>query len=153
MFIGSNSNEFWNNSILFLHSAFHDHPPTWLLALTPAIVILAIPISYYLFVINKKIVAKLVIKNMSLHKFLINKWYFDELYNFIFVNPIKNAGTFLWKKFDILIIDRFGPDGLSRLIKFFSDKAVIFQSGYLYHYAFVMLVGFSIILTYLILIK
>jgi len=90
---------------------------------------------------------------MSLHKFLINKWYFDELYNFIFVNPIKNAGTFLWKKFDILIIDRFGPDGLSRLIKFFSDKAVIFQSGYLYHYAFVMLVGFSIILTYLILIK
>ena len=153
MFIGSNSNEFWNNSILFLHSPFHDHPPTWLLALTPAIVILAIPISYYLFVVNKKIVAKLVIKNMSLHKFLINKWYFDELYNFIFVNPIKNAGTFLWKKFDILIIDRFGPDGLSRLIKFFSDKAVIFQSGYLYHYAFVMLVGFSIILTYLILIK
>ena len=153
MFIGSNSNEFWNNSILFLHSVFHEHPPTWLLALTPSIVILAIPISYYLFVINKKIVAKLIIKNMSLHKFLINKWYFDELYNFIFVNPIKNAGTFLWKKFDILIIDRFGPDGLSRLIKFFSDKAVIFQSGYLYHYAFVMLVGFSIILTYLILIK
>ena len=151
-FIGNNSYEFWNSSILFLQSSYHSHPPTWLLILTPSIVILAIPISYYLFVVNKKVVSNFIIKNEPLHRFLINKWYFDELYSFIFVEPIKNAGSFLWKKFDILIIDRFGPDGLSRLVKFFSNKAVIFQSGYLYHYAFVMLVGFSIILTYLILI-
>ena len=97
--------------------------------------------------------ANFVIKNKFLHQFLVHKWYFDEIYNFIFVQPIIRAGSFLWKKFDILIIDRFGPDGLSRLVKFVSDKSVIFQSGYLYHYAFVMLVGFSIILTYLILIK
>ena len=152
-FIGNNSNEFWNSSILFLQTINQDHPPTWLLTLTPSIVILAIPISYYLFVVNKKIVANFVIKNKFLHQFLVHKWYFDELYNFIFVQPIIRAGSFLWKKFDILIIDRFGPDGLSRLVKFVSDKSVIFQSGYLYHYAFVMLVGFSIILTYLILIK
>ena len=86
-----------------------------------------------------------------LYNFLLNKWYFDELYNFIFVEPIKKIGLFFWKKGDVNIIDRYGPDGLSRLVKIISNKAVNFQSGYLYHYAFVMLVGFSILLTYLIL--
>ena len=81
----------------------------------------------------------------------MNKWYFDELYNFIFVEPIKKIGTFFWKKGDINTIDRYGPDGLSKIVKIISDKAVNFQSGYLYHYAFVMLIGFSILLTYLIL--
>jgi len=80
-----------------------------------------------------------------------NKTYFDELYNFIFIEPLKKIGLFLWKKGDINTIDRYGPDGLSRLVKIISDKAVHFQSGYLYHYAFVMLIGFSILLTYLIL--
>jgi NADH-quinone oxidoreductase subunit L len=60
-------------------------------------------------------------------------------------------GTFFWKKGDVNTIDRYGPDGISKLIKVISDKAVLFQSGYLYHYAFVMLVGFSVILTYLVL--
>ena len=58
---------------------------------------------------------------------------------------------FFWKKGDVDTIDRYGPDGLSRLVKIISDKAVNFQSGYLYHYAFAMLIGFSILLTYLIL--
>ena len=60
-------------------------------------------------------------------------------------------GIFFWKIVDIKIIDRFGPDGLSSLIKFFSLKASKFQSGFIYQYAFVMLIGFSILLTYLIL--
>ena len=151
IFIGHET-KFWNNSILFLETILNQHPPTWILFITPILVVFVIPISYYLFIKNNKILVNFVVKNNRLYNFLLNKWYFDELYNFIFVTPIKNAGSFLWKKFDILIIDRFGPDGLSRLVKFFSNKAVIFQSGYLYHYAFVMLVGFSIILTYLILI-
>ena len=86
-----------------------------------------------------------------IYNFFLNKWYFDELYNFLFVLPVKKIGIFLWKKGDINTIDRYGPDGLSRLVKIISNKAVNFQSGYLYHYAFVMLVGFSILLTYLIL--
>ena len=151
IFIGTNSSNFWKNSILFLQLIVHTHPPAWLLILTPSIVILAIPISYYLFVVDKKILATFIIKNKYLYKFLINKWYFDKIYNLIFVQPIIRSGSFLWKQFDILIIDRYGPDGLSKLVKYLSDKAVIFQSGYLYHYAFVMLVGFSIILTYIIL--
>ncbi len=118
---------------------------------TPLIVTLTIPITYYLFIKNEKILKKFIINNETLYKFLLNKWYFDELYNFIFVEPIKKVGTFFWRKGDINTIDRYGPDGLSRLVKVISDKAVHFQSGYLYHYAFVMLVGFSIILTYLVL--
>ena len=128
-----------------------NHPPTWLISITPIIVIIAIPISYYLFIENEKILRDFVIKNQFLYNFLLRKWYFDELYNFIFVEPIKRFGLFFWKKGDINTIDRFGPDGLSRLVKIISNKAVNFQSGYLYHYAFVMLIGLSILLTYLIL--
>ena len=149
-FTGSDT-QFWNNSILFLQTIQHDHPPTWLLVITPLIVIIAIPTAYYLFVENEKILKNFVLKNQTLYNFLVNKWYFDDFYNFIFVEPIKKIGLFFWKKGDINTIDRYGPDGLSKLVKIISDKAVNFQSGYLYHYAFVMLVGFSILLTYLIL--
>ena len=62
----------------------------------------------------------------------------------------KNIGRFLWKKIDVFIIDRFGPDGISQLIKNFSSRAVKFQSGFIYQYAFVMLLGFSALLTFLI---
>ncbi|SVD44459.1 uncharacterized protein METZ01_LOCUS397313, partial [marine metagenome] len=82
--------------------------------------------------------------------FLKNKWYFDELYDYIFVKPAKKVGYFFWKKIDVSIIDKFGPDGISELIKYFSLKAVKFQSGYIYQYAFVMLIGFSILLTLLL---
>jgi len=149
-FTGSDT-QFWNNSILFLQTIQRDHPPTWLLVITPLIVIIAIPTAYYLFVENEKILKNFVLKNQTLYNFLVNKWYFDDFYNFIFVEPIKKIGLFFWKKGDINTIDRYGPDGLSKLVKIISDKAVNFQSGYLYHYAFVMLVGFSILLTYLIL--
>jgi len=149
MFIGSET-QFWNNSILFLKAIQYIHPPLWLLIITPLLVVFTIPVSYYLFVINSKILTNFILKNNFLYNFLLNKWYFDELYNLIFVEPIKKIGLFFWKKGDINTIDRYGPDGLSRLVKIISDKAVNFQSGYLYHYAFVMLIGFSILLTYLI---
>ena len=151
LFIGHDNFQFWDNSILFLQPVIHDYLPSWLIIITPLVVTLAIPISYYLFIQNEKILKNLILKNQLIYNFLLNKWYFDELYNFIFVQPLKKLGLFLWKKGDINIIDKYGPEGLSRLIKAVSDKAVNFQSGYLYHYAFVMLVGFSIFLTYLIL--
>jgi len=151
LFIGSESHNFWNNSILFLKYFEHDHLPIWLIALTPSIVVFAIPISYYLFIKNEKILKNFVLKNSSLYNFLLKKWYFDELYDFIFVEPIKKIGKFFWRKGDVNTIDRYGPDGLAKLIQMISSKAVNFQSGYLYHYAFVMLIGFSLLLTFLIL--
>jgi NADH-quinone oxidoreductase subunit L len=150
MFIGHDA-QFWNSSILFLQTIQQGHPPTWLFVITPLLVIIAIPTAYYLFVENERILKNFILKNHRLYNFLVNKWYFDELYNFIFVEPVKKIGLFFWKKGDINTIDRYGPDGLSRLVKIISDRAVNFQSGYLYHYAFAMLIGFSILLTYLIL--
>jgi len=82
---------------------------------------------------------------------LLHKWYFDELYESIFIKPIKKIGSFFWKKGDQGIIDRFGPDGISKIVKMLSNKAGQFQTGYIYDYAFVMLIGLSILLTYLIL--
>ncbi len=151
IFIGHNSNEFWQTSIFFLNEIKHDHIPLWLLIITPFLVITAIPISYYYFVQNKKILEQFLETNKPLYNFLLNKWYIDELYDLIFVNPIKKIGKILLKKGDQNLIDRFGPDGISNVIKFISSKAVQFQSGYIYDYAFVMLIGLSGLITYLIL--
>ena len=151
LFIGHEvSYEFWGSSIKFLKPLSQDHPPTWFMFLTPILVTISIPFSFYLFVKNKNLVEDIVKGNQPLYLFLKNKWYFDELYDFIFVKSFKKAGHFLWKKIDGGIIDRFGPDGISKLIKILSLKAVKFQSGHIYQYAFVMLIGFSIILTFLI---
>ena len=153
LFIGhSSSNYFWTDSIKFLLPLSLDHPPLWIIYITPIIVILSIPLSYYLFVKNKNITNWLANENQPLYNFLLNKWYFDELYDFLFVKPFKKIGIFFWKNIDIKIIDKFGPDGISNLIKIFSNKAVKFQSGYVYQYAFIMLLGFSALLTYLIII-
>ena len=153
LFIGhSSSNYFWTDSIKFLLPLSLDHPPLWIIYITPIIVILSIPLSYYLFVKNKSITNWLANENQPLYNFLLNKWYFDELYDFLFVKPFKKIGIFFWKNVDIKIIDKFGPDGISNLIKIFSNKAVKFQSGYVYQYAFIMLLGFSALLTYLIII-
>ena len=89
--------------------------------------------------------------NKPLYDFLKNKWYFDELYELIFVKTSKKIGLYFWKNIDIGFIDKYGPDGLSNLIKNFSLRAVKFQSGYIYQYAFIMLIGFSVLLTLLIL--
>jgi NADH-quinone oxidoreductase subunit L len=112
---------------------------------------LSIPIAYYLFVRNKEIPNQLAETNKPLYNFLVNKWYFDELYNVVFVQSSKKIGLFFWKIVDIKIIDKFGPDGVSLLVKNISLKASKFQSGFIYQYAFVILIGFSAILTFLIL--
>ena len=150
LFAGHGLSSFWNQSIFFLEPLSSEHPPTWFLLLTPILVTLSIPISYYLFVKNKKVVEGIVQVNQPLYKFLKNKWYFDELYEVIFIKSSKTIGSFLWKFCDVRIIDGFGPDGISNLIKKFSQKANKFQSGFIYQYAFVMLLGFSALLTFLI---
>ncbi len=152
LFIGHEiAYEFWGKSIKFLEPLSTDHPPTWFLFLTPILVTAAIPFSYYLYLKNKNIVIGLKEMNEPIHQFLVKKWYFDELYDHLFVNPSKRIGKFLWKKVDGSIIDKFGPDGISSVIKNLSTKAVKFQSGFIYQYAFVMLIGFSVLLTILIL--
>ena len=151
LFVGQEGmNNFWQDSIFFLTPLSTEHPPFWFLILTPILVTLSIPIAYYLFVKNKNLPSQIASVNKPLYQFLLNKWYFDELYDVLFVRPSKNIGLFLWKFFDIKLIDGFGPDGISALIKKCSLKANKFQSGFIYQYAFVMLLGFSALLTFLI---
>ena len=128
----------------------HEAIPLWFLLVTPILVLISIPISFYLYILKPKILEDFKNTNMPLYNFLLNKWYVDEFYEKVFVNPAKKIGSFFWKKGDVGIIDRFGPDGISNIIKFLSNKAVKFQTGYVYQYAFVMLIGFSILLTILI---
>ena len=150
-FIGHHSNDFWQASIFFLNEIKHDPIPSWFLLLTPILVTIAIPISFYYFVTNIKILEDFKKINLPLYNFLLNKWFIDELYEQIFIKPAKKMGSFFWKKCDQGIIDRFGPDGISKLIKKISNKASLFQTGFIYDYAFAMLIGLSILLTYLIL--
>jgi NADH-quinone oxidoreductase subunit L len=149
LLIGDHYVDFWKKSIFFIKEIEHLYLPLWLLFLTPVLVVSAIPLSYYLYIKNTDILSGVRKLNKPLYNFLLNKWYFDELYEAIFVKPLKLIGLFLWKKGDQNTIDRYGPDGFSKIIKYFSNKAVKFQSGYIYDYAFVMLLGLSFLLTYL----
>ena len=152
LFIGhGGENNFWGESIKFLSPLSTDHPPLWIILITPILVLLSIPIAYYLFVKNKELPNQIVQSNRPLYNFLVNKWYFDELYDIIFIQSSKKIGLFFWKTIDIKIIDRFGPDGLSLLIKNLSLRASKFQSGFIYQYAFMILIGLSALLTFLIL--
>ena len=151
LFIGPDSfNKFWKSSIFLINPLSTEHPPLWFLLTTPIIVTLSIPFTFYIFVKKTKIPSLIAEANKPLYNFFKNKWYFDELYDFIFVQQSKKIGLFFWKKIDGSIIDKFGPDGISLLIKKISNKAVKFQSGFIYQYAFIMLLGFSVFLTILI---
>jgi len=150
-FIGHHSNDFWKTSIFFINEIKHDHIPLWLLLITPILVVISIPLSFYYYIFNTRILEEFKNTSLPLYNFLLNKWYIDELYNSVFVNPAKKIGSFFWKKGDVGTIDRFGPDGISKLIKIISNKAGRLQTGFIYDYAFAMLIGLSILLTYLIL--
>jgi len=150
--IGQHSMDFWKNSIFLLEAIEHLDAPIWLLYITPIIVTLSIPLAYYLYIKNTKVLEKIKLKNKLLYEFLLNKWYFDEIYELIFVKPIKSIGSFLWKAGDEKTIDRFGPDGISKIVKAISNKAVKLQSGYIFDYAFVMLIGLSLLLTFFIIL-
>ncbi len=149
--IGHHSNDFWKTSIFFINEIKHDQIPMWLLLITPTLVVISIPLSFYFYVSNTKILEEFKNTNLPLYNFLLNKWYIDELYDSLFVNPAKKIGSFFWKKGDVETIDRFGPDGISKLIKIISNKAGRLQTGFVYDYAFAMLIGLSTLLTYLIL--
>ncbi len=150
-FIGHQSNDFWQSSIFFLNEINHETIPLWFLLITPILVTITIPFTFYLFIKNTKVLEDFKNTNAPLYNFLLNKWYIDELYEKIFVNPAKKIGSFFWKRGDIGIIDKFGPDGISKLVKIISNKTGKLQTGFIYDYAFVMLLGLSILLTYLIL--
>jgi len=151
IFIGKNYEFFWQNSIYFISSINLENIPIWLIIITPTIVIFSIPVTFYFLMRNTNLIENFKTINAPFYNFLLNKWYIDEIYDFIFVKPIKKVGLFFWKRGDQNTIDKYGPDGVSKFVKYLSDKTIKFQTGYIYDYAFVMLIGLSALITYLIL--
>ena len=151
IFIGENT-QFWGKAIFFLKQTVHGHPPLWLLILIPTLVISAIPLSFILFLKRQDIVEGFINNNKPFYNFLVKKWYFDELYDSIFVKSFRGIGTFLWQRGDVKTIDAYGPDGVAKVVKNLSDRASSIQSGYLYHYATVILIGVVLIVSFLIII-
>lgn len=151
IFIGENT-QFWGKAIFFLKQTAHGHPPLWLMILIPTLVISAIPLSFILFLKRKDLVESIVNNNKPFYNFLFKKWYFDELYDLIFVKSFRVMGNFLWQRGDVKTIDAYGPDGVAKVVKNLSDRASRVQSGYLYHYATVILIGLILIISFLIII-
>ena len=148
------SEDFWGESILVL-SAHHavenaHHSPFWVKAIPSVAGIIGIAIAYWMYMRAKDLPHKLAVWNAELYQLLLNKWYFDELYETIFVRPMKRFGTMLWKVGDGRIIDGFGPDGVSARVIDFARRATRLQSGYVYHYAFVMLLGLVAIVSWIV---
>jgi len=103
--------------------------------------VLGLLVSYYFYIINPAFPKALATRNPGLYQFLLNKWYFDEVYDFLFVNPAKRFGHFLWKKLDGSVIDGTINGIAMGFIPFLTRAAAKAQSGYLFHYAFAMILG------------
>jgi NADH-quinone oxidoreductase subunit L len=105
-------------------------------------------VAYYMYIVDKTAPARLANANPLLYRFLLNKWYFDELYDFLFVRPAFWIGRAFWKGGDGFIIDGLGPDGVSARVLDVTRNVVRLQTGYVYHYAFAMLLGVAAIATW-----
>ena len=154
-FVGYNWKEFWGNSIFISekHKAFKlaHYVPLWVKYLPIFLAILGILCAYLFYVLNPNLPKILSKKFFPIYNLFFNKWYFDELYDYLFVKSFIKFGNFFWKKGDEGTIDRFGPNGISNLVKKISSKSIIIQSGYIYHYAFAMLIGLVVLITWLLL--
>ena len=153
-FVGYNWKEFWGDSILISekHKAFKlaHYVPLWVKYLPIFLAILGILCAYLFYILNPNLPKILSKKFSPIYNLFYNKWYFDELYDYFFVKSFIKFGNFFWKKGDEGTIDRFGPNGISNLVKNISSKSIIIQSGYIYHYAFAMLIGLVVLITWLL---
>ena len=127
--------------------AIHHVPLSVALAPT-AMMFLGWGISAYFYLLRPDIPVELARQQDLLYRFLLNKWYFDEIYDFLFVRPVLWLGRLLWKGGDGYVIDGFGPDGVSARVLDVTRNVVRLQTGYLYHYAFAMLIGAAALITW-----
>jgi len=105
-------------------------------------------VAWYFYIRHPEIPENLARQNEVLYRFLLNKWYFDEIYDVVLVRPTKWLGRLLWKGGDGWLIDGFGPDGVSARVLDITRNAIRLQTGYLYHYAFAMLIGAALLITW-----
>jgi len=125
------------------------HAPAWVKVSPFIAMLIGLAIAYLFYIVNPALPKRLAEGQPILYRFLLNKWYFDEIYDAIFVNPAKRLGAFLWKRGDGDVIDG-SINGLAMgIIPFFTRLAGRAQSGYLFHYAFAMVLGIVVLVTWM----
>ncbi len=152
-FVGHHYEHFWKGAIFtaadnHIVHAFHD-VPTWVKWSPFVAMLLGFLAAWQFYIRSPQTPKRLAAQHQGLYKFLLNKWYFDELYDFLFVRPAKRLGHFLWKTGDGKVIDGLGPDGVSARVIDVTRNVVKLQTGYLYHYAFAMLIGVAALVTWM----
>jgi NADH-quinone oxidoreductase subunit L len=151
-FIGPEQGEFWRGAIFHLpaaHAEAGERAVPTLLALSPLIAsILGLIVAFYMYIFREGSGARLAAQEGALYVFFYNKWFFDELYEATFVRAAKWLGDLFWKGGDQRLIDGFGPDGVAAVSQRVGQGASRLQSGYVYHYAFVMLLGVAGLLSF-----
>jgi NADH-quinone oxidoreductase subunit L len=156
-FVGHDYEHFWKAALFtgkdnhILH-AMHE-VPGWVVASPFIAMVLGFLLSFYMYILRPDVPVKLARANPVLYQFLLNKWYFDEIYDFLFVKPAMWLGKFLWKKGDGVVIDGIGPDGISARVVDVTNRVVRLQTGYVYHYAFAMLIGVAGLVTWYLLAR
>ncbi|MGO9941397.1 MAG: NADH-quinone oxidoreductase subunit L [Rhodoblastus sp.] len=151
-FIGHDSAEFWRTSLYFgpeNHILHEMHEiPEWVGTLPFLMMLGGFILAAYMYIFSPETPVRLAARFNPLYKFLLNKWYFDELYDFLFVRPAFWLGRLFWKGGDGAIIDRLGPDGIAARVVDGASWVVKLQTGYIYNYAFAMLIGLAAIITW-----
>ena len=154
-FVGEHSAEFWGKTILILpgHDALEaaHHVPLWVKASPLVVGLIGIALATYLYLMRTELPAKIAAAFRPVYLFFLNKWYFDELYDALFVKPAFKIGRGLWLGGDKAMIDGIGPDGIASTTVSLSRGASRLQTGYVYHYAFAMLIGVVILVSWYLL--
>ncbi|CDX37220.1 MAG: NADH-quinone oxidoreductase subunit L [Mesorhizobium sp.] len=154
-FIGEGYAEFWKASLFTLpdnHILHEIHElPLWVELAPFVAMVIGLLVAWKFYIRSPELPRSVAANHRLLYAFLLNKWYFDELYDFLFVQPAKRLGRFLWKTGDGTIIDGLGPDGISARVVDVTNRVVKLQTGYLYHYAFAMLIGVAALVTWMML--
>ncbi|WP_025899017.1 NADH-quinone oxidoreductase subunit L [Sneathiella glossodoripedis] len=151
-FIGENHQEFWNGAIFFregntIMQDFKNYP-AWVFWMPMGAMFIGFVVAWKMYIRRPDIPVQLAKTHSALYQFLLNKWYFDEIYDFFFVRPSKWIGSKLWTIGDGKIIDGLGPNGIAARVVDIAKRASLLQSGYVYHYAFVMLIGVAIFVSF-----
>ncbi len=139
---------------IFMHPdnhVLHDahYVPKWVKISPFVAMVLGFVVAYWFYIVNPKLPARLAENQRPLYLFLLNKWYVDEIYDFLFVQPSKALGRFLWKRGDGDVIDGSINGVAMGIIPFFTRLAGRFQSGYIFSYAFAMVIGIAVLITWM----
>jgi NADH-quinone oxidoreductase subunit L len=152
LFVGHGVAEFFRESLKFgptNHILEDMHHIPYLASIAPTVMMaIGFVIAWEFYIRRPELPAELARQQEPLYKFLLNKWYFDELYDFLVVRPTLWLGRVLWKYGDGWVIDGLGPDGISARVLDVTRGVVRLQTGYLYHYAFAMLIGVAALITW-----